>query len=101
MNDRNAKIEVALEWPLDYRGKRVEKVFVRRPRGADSHLAPADAKRGSDMFPFIAALVSLPNGDGVGLEFLDELDLVDIGAINEIIAGFQKRDGQSQATLKK
>jgi hypothetical protein len=101
MADRTKKIELKLEWPFEYRGKTVDTVFIRRPKGADSHLAPSDPKKGGEMFPFIAALVSLPGGENVGLEFIDELDLSDLGAINEVIGGFQTRAGQSRAASAK
>lgn len=91
---------LTLEYPVEWNDSVVTEVEVRRPKGKDMRYLPAmnDNVATEDIFPFLSRL--LP--DGMTEEFIDEMDQVDLEALNEIVENFSKKKrGRARKTSAK
>jgi hypothetical protein len=86
---RSRTVQYRLEWPVELRGKIIEEVTIRRPKAADNMRLPKKQDAGvAEMHGYFAALLTLPDGSVAGMEFVDELDVLDFRMISEIINSF-------------
>lgn len=86
-----------LEFPISWNGEEFAEIEVRRPKGKDMRFLPVyNEKTGmavEDSFPFLSRL--LP--EGMNEETIDEMDQVDVEALNDLVENFSKKRKRGQA----
>jgi hypothetical protein len=87
-------VEITLEYPVDWKGRQVSAITLRRPKGRDFRYLPeGDNVTPQDMFPFFAQLMSV-GGEQLTEEFIEEMDGADINAVSETATGFLAKAGR-------
>lgn len=72
---------VELQYPIEYAEGRLERVTLRRPRGADIRRLPAEIGTG-DQMALAARLAGLPD------VAFDRMDASDVMRVLQVVAGF-------------
>jgi hypothetical protein len=70
-----------LTTPIKASGEELDTVYVKRPKGKEMRLFPAEVKNLGDLHPFMAKVC------GLTAEQIDELDAADYKAISDLIQG--------------
>ena len=89
--------KVILDFPVEFSGRTITEVIVRRPKGRDMRFFPkvADSMSPEEIYPFYAQLISSA-GQPLTEEFIDEMDMGDINKVSEVVTSFL--DGRSRKT---
>lgn len=93
-------VEVALDYPIDFKGKEITKIVLRMPRGDDLDFVPMQPKSVREMWPFVCLIgtVNSEKGEALTDELLGQLAAVDHNAVMETMGDFlkPKRGGQAR-----
>ena len=97
MSSANSSTKVILDFPVEFSGRTVTEVIVRRPKGKDMRFFPkaGEGMSPEEIYPFYAQLISSA-GQPLTEEFIDEMDMGDINRISEAVTSFL--DGRSRKT---
>ena len=87
-------VEITLEYPVEWKGRQISTVTLRRPKGRDFRFLPeGDNVAAQDMFAFFAQLLSV-GGEQLTEEFIEEMDGADINILSETATGFLAKAGR-------
>lgn len=91
-------VDLKLEFPVEWKGKQIKEITIRRNKGRDNRFMPKGADVGpEDMYPFFLQLISA-NGEPLDEDFIDEMDGGDLNSMAEVITGFLSRKKASPAS---
>jgi hypothetical protein len=102
MSSANPATKIILDFPVDYSGRTVTEVIVRRPKGRDMRFFPkaGEGMSPEEIYPFYAQLISSA-GQPLTEEFIDEMDMADINKVSEAVTGFlESRSRTTRARLR-
>lgn len=96
----NRSVNIELEFPVDWNGKQIKTITIRRPKGRDMRYLPEGKDESVEaMYPFFATLLS-SGADQLNEEFIDEMDAADIAALADKALGFLDRKGKRPGPKK-
>ncbi|ENM6576165.1 phage tail assembly protein [Vibrio fluvialis] len=80
-----------LQYPIEFEGKKIEELNIRRPLVRDQLIADKQNKDTADKEMHLMSLLA-----GVDQEVIQMLDLYDYGEVQQVIMGFRKKPSQSE-----
>ena len=92
MSYPNKTVELKLEYPVEYAGKTIEMLTIRRPKVRDNMIA---GKKEDDADKEITLMSMLA---GVDDSVIHEMDMIDYSAFQQVIMDFRKKPTSQSVT---